>query len=85
MGQNSSFSDAMHHEAMKTLANAHCQKCLPGKDIALKTTQTFLTNSCELYRTIFKLISESWNLRCQKISKFFVRFFIELVPPTPLI
>ena len=30
------------HEAMKARANAHPQNFLPGKDIKLKSTQTFL-------------------------------------------
>ena len=52
MAQNSFFPDTIEHEAMKVRANAHCHNCLPGKDSALKTTQTFLITSCELYRAI---------------------------------
>ena len=37
MGQNRFFSDAIDPEAIKARANAH-HNCLPGKDIALKTT-----------------------------------------------
>lgn len=53
------FLDMIDCEATKVLANAQCQKCLSGKDMVLQTTQTFLTNSCELYQIILKLISES--------------------------
>ena len=52
MAQNCFFSDAIECEAIKARANAHHHNCLPGKDIALKTT--FLTSSCELYRAILR-------------------------------
>ena len=54
MAQNRFFSDDIEREAIKARANAHHHNCLPGKDIALKTTSTFLTSSCELYRTILR-------------------------------
>ena len=38
MAQNRLFSDAIEREAIKARANAHHHNCLPGKDIALKTT-----------------------------------------------
>ena len=59
MAQNSFFPDAIEHEATKARANAHHHNCLPGKDIVPKTTQTFLTTCCELYRAIVKAVSES--------------------------
>ena len=59
MGQNSFYSDTIDREATKVPADAHCQNCLPGKDITLKTIQAFLTPFCNLQWTILKLISES--------------------------
>ena len=59
MAQNSFFLDAIKREATKARANTHHHNCLPGKDIVPKTTQTFLTTSCELYRAIVKAVSES--------------------------
>ena len=59
MAQNTFFPDAIEREAMKAWANVHHHNCLPGKDIVPKTTQTFLTTSCELYRPIVKAVSES--------------------------
>ena len=44
MDQNSFFLDAIDREALKSLTNAHHQKSLLGKDITLKTTQSFLKN-----------------------------------------
>ena len=38
MAQNRFFSDAIEREAIKARANAHHHNCLPGKDIALKST-----------------------------------------------
>ena len=54
MAQNTSFLDAIDREATQARANTHCHNSLPGKDVPLKTTQTFITTSCELYRTILK-------------------------------
>ena len=54
MAQNRFFSDAIKREAIKARANAHHHNCLPGKDIVLKSTYTFLTSSCELYRAILR-------------------------------
>ena len=51
MDQNSLFLNAIDREAIKSQANGHHQKSLPGKDITLKTTQSFLKNTCELYVT----------------------------------
>ena len=59
MAQNNFFPDVNEHEATKARANAHHHNCLHGKDIVPKTTQTFLTTSCELYRAIVKAVSES--------------------------
>ena len=59
MAQSSFFPDAIEREAMKARANAHHHNCMPGKDIVPKTTQTFLTTSCKLYRAIVEAISES--------------------------
>ena len=56
MAHNSFFPDAIEREATKARANAHHHNCLSSKDIALKTTQTFLTTSCELYRAILRPI-----------------------------
>ena len=42
MNQNSIFVDAIDREAIKGQTDAHHQKSLPGKDIMLKTTQSFL-------------------------------------------
>ena len=52
MVQNNFFPDAMKCVAMKVWANTHLQNSLPSKVIALKTTQTFLTTSWELYQAI---------------------------------
>ena len=38
MVQNSLILHAIEREAMKARANAHSQKSLPGRTIALKTT-----------------------------------------------
>ena len=59
MAQNSFFPDAIECEATKARANAHHHNCLLGKDIVPKTTQTFLTTSCELYRAIVKAVEIS--------------------------
>ena len=49
MNQNSSFLYAIDREAIQSQANAHLQNSLPGKDIAIETTQQFLKSACELY------------------------------------
>ena len=59
MAQNNFFPDANEREATKAWANAHHHNCMPDKVIVSKTTQTFLTTSCELYRAIVKAVSES--------------------------
>ena len=74
MAQNSFFPDVIKCEATKVQANAHHHNCLPGKDIVPKTTHTFLTTSCELYRAIVKAVSELKFL----LFKFFVRFITYL-------
>ena len=56
MAQTASSWTTIKREATKTRANPHLPNCLSGKDIALKTTQTFLTTSCELYRAILRPI-----------------------------
>ena len=50
-------------EAIQLRADAHHQNSLCGKPIMLKTTQSFLKPSCELYQA-------SWNL--SKRVKFFI-------------
>ena len=49
MEQKVFFSDANDREAIKARADAHLQNFFPGKDITLKTTQAFFTNSFELH------------------------------------
>ena len=46
------------HEAIQAQADAHCQNSLCGKLIVLKTIQTFLKCSSELYQAFWSL-SES--------------------------
>ena len=47
---SSFFLGLIDHEAKQVLADAHWQNSPCGKQIALKTTQTFLKLSSELYQ-----------------------------------
>lgn len=69
MAQNSSFSDTINGEATKAGTNAHPQNSFPGKAVALKTIQVFLKTSYQLYRAIFKPISDRQIFQYLKISK----------------
>ena len=51
MDRNSFFLDAIDREAIKSWADAHHYISLREKDITLKTTQSFLKNTCEVYVT----------------------------------
>ena len=66
MAQNSLILHAIEREAMKALANAHSQKSLPGRTIAVKTTKIFLAITWELYRTILKQNYERRNFWCHE-------------------
>jgi len=58
-----------NHESM---ADAHPQNPLPGKDTRLKTTQAFFKISCELYVTTLSLSEEVKFSAVRKFSKFLV-------------
>ena len=58
MDQNSFFSDTINREAIKAPTDALFQKSLPGKDITLKTTQTFFKNTSELRLSFWSLFLE---------------------------
>ena len=42
------FRLLLNREAIEILADAHCQNCLSGKDIMLRTTHPFFKSYCEL-------------------------------------
>ena len=68
MDQNSFLLDAIDREVIKSWAYVHHQKSLPGKDIMLKATQSFLMNICELYVTYWSLSEEVSFSVVRKIS-----------------
>ena len=67
MAQISFYVDEINRQAMKVRTDAHPQKLLPGKGIPLKTTQTFLKISWELYSVTFKPICEEFTFPLSKI------------------
>ena len=76
MNQNSFLSYVIDCEAIQSWADAHLQNSLPGKDIAIKTTQPFLKSACELYTyAIMKSLIGSQIFLSRKFSKSFVHFY----------
>ena len=41
--------------------DAHCQNCLSGKDIMMKTTQPFFTSSYNIMKHFFKSQAENFK------------------------
>ena len=60
-----SFRLLFYKETIDIWADTHCQNCISGRDITLKTTQSFFKSYCELHLSFF-LDVRSWLLFNQK-------------------